>query len=118
MKESRGSLVRFPRQQRLVTADDRTRAEAKRKVAAAKADGGTAIGEWLLLADRLFADHSGQIKHAILLTDGRNEHEEPAKLDRILRRWLAGSPATAAGCPPVESETFKPTGRICAMMDR
>jgi hypothetical protein len=32
----------------------------------------------------LFGQHKGQIKHAMLLTDGRNEHEEPAKLDRIL----------------------------------
>jgi hypothetical protein len=76
----------YPRNAQLVTADARTKSEAKRAVAAVRADGGTAIGEWLLLADRLFAGHKGQIKHAILLTDGRNEHEEPAKLDRILKQ--------------------------------
>ncbi|WP_279579433.1 vWA domain-containing protein [Fodinicola feengrottensis] len=76
----------YPRHPRMVTADDRTRAEAKSALAGVRADGGTAIGEWLLLADRLFADQPASIKHAILLTDGRNEHEAPQKLDTILRQ--------------------------------
>lgn len=61
-----------------------TREEAKRAVNALRADGGTAMGEWLLLAKELFATQSGQLRHAILLTDGQNVHERPKKLERIL----------------------------------
>ncbi|WP_163506652.1 vWA domain-containing protein [Fodinicola acaciae] len=75
----------YPKRTRLVAANASTRAEAKRAVTAVRADGGTAIGEWLRLADQLFIGHSGSVKHAILLTDGRNEHETPEKLDRILK---------------------------------
>ena len=35
--------------------------------------GGTAIGAWLSLADGLFEDAPGAIRHAILLTDGQNQ---------------------------------------------
>ena len=68
----------------LVAADAATRARAKLAVAAVRADGGTAIGQWLLLAGRLFAEHPTAIKHAILLTDGRNQHERPEELDGVL----------------------------------
>jgi hypothetical protein len=49
-----------------------------------RADGGTAIGQWLLLAHKLFRPHPDAIKHVILLTDGYNQHETAAELDRIL----------------------------------
>ncbi|KJK56605.1 vWA domain-containing protein, partial [Saccharothrix sp. ST-888] len=47
--------------------------------------GGTAIGTWLTLADQLFETRSDiPIRHGILLTDGRNEHEKPGELQRVL----------------------------------
>lgn len=76
----------YPKHSGLVVANDRNRAEAKRAVGKLKADGGTAIGEWLQLADRLFAGHGGAMRHAILLTDGRNEHEAPEELANTLTR--------------------------------
>ena len=37
------------------------------------ANGGTAIGRWLMEAYNWFAAYPGAIRHAILLTDGMNE---------------------------------------------
>ncbi|EFF91077.1 von Willebrand factor type A domain-containing protein [Streptomyces sp. e14] len=48
------------------------------------AGGGTAIGTWLRLADRLLSSADVAIRHGILLTDGRNEHESPEELQRAL----------------------------------
>jgi hypothetical protein len=79
----RASMV-YPHHHGLVVADDRTRAEAKQAVSRLSADGGTAMGQWLTVADQLFADHEGGLKHAILLTDGQNQHEAPTQLARIL----------------------------------
>ena len=46
-----------------------------------RADGGTAMGTWLTLATRLFAAvPSATQRHAILLTDGYNQHETPEQL--------------------------------------
>ncbi|MEU8117435.1 VWA domain-containing protein [Spirillospora sp. NPDC049024] len=75
----------FPRHQGLVAASPETRAEAKHVLSRLKASGGTAIGSWLRLADDLFAGRDG-IRHAILLTDGKNQHETPEQLDAALAR--------------------------------
>src|SRR5947199_1486867 len=74
----------YPVEGRLAVADARTKAEAKTAIGRLKAGGGTAIGQWLTQANRLFVGHQQAIKHAILLTDGRNEHETPAELDNAL----------------------------------
>ncbi|HEY3606707.1 MAG TPA: VWA domain-containing protein [Pseudonocardiaceae bacterium] len=74
----------YPQQGGLVRADARTKATAKAAVNNLKAGGGTAIGRWLALANSLFAGHRDAIRHAILLTDGRNEHERPADLAATL----------------------------------
>ncbi|HEX3648405.1 MAG TPA: VWA domain-containing protein [Pseudonocardiaceae bacterium] len=74
----------YPQQGGLVPADARTRAAAKAAVNGLKAGGGTAIGRWLSLANQLFLGRPNAIRHAILLTDGRNEHETPAALARTL----------------------------------
>jgi hypothetical protein len=82
----RAALV-YPRDRRLVAATDGTRAEAKAALGRLVAGGGTAIGSWLELADELMAAppaRSAQLKHAILLTDGRNEHQSPEEFRRIL----------------------------------
>ncbi|MFF0274885.1 MULTISPECIES: vWA domain-containing protein [unclassified Streptomyces] len=75
----------YPGNGRLAVADARTRAEAKEALRRLSAGGGTAIGTWLRLADRLLssADHL-TIRHGILLTDGRNEHESPEELRAAL----------------------------------
>ena len=68
----------------LVVADDSTRAEAKSVVRRIQADGGTAIGTWLDLASELFASTPTAICHAILLTDGKNQHQRPGELQRAV----------------------------------
>ncbi|MFD5181923.1 VWA domain-containing protein [Streptomyces sp. NPDC058372] len=74
----------YPGGGRLATADDRTRAEAKESLLNLRAGGGTAIGTWLRLAERLLASVPVAIRHGILLTDGRNEHEAPEELRAAL----------------------------------
>ncbi|MET7637843.1 VWA domain-containing protein [Streptomyces sp. NPDC005438] len=74
----------YPGNGRLAIASPRTREEAQWALGHLTAGGGTAIGTWLRLAADLL-DHSGAtIRHGILLTDGRNEHEAPADLRAAL----------------------------------
>ena len=47
---------------------------------ALRANGGTAIGQWLALARQIFAGYPAQLRHAILPTDGKNQHETPERL--------------------------------------
>jgi hypothetical protein len=75
----------YPPGEQLVPADPRTRQEAKAALDRVRPAGGTAIGAWLSLADRLFAPYQGGIRHAILLTDGKNQHESPEQLDAVLK---------------------------------
>lgn len=70
----------YPGEGRLAVADAGTRAEARNALRKLSAGGGTAIGTWLRLADRLLASADVSIRHGILLTDGRNEHETPEDL--------------------------------------
>ncbi|GAA2478254.1 VWA domain-containing protein [Streptomyces gobitricini] len=74
----------YPGGGRLATADAGTRARAKEALRRLSAGGGTAIGTWLTLADRLLATADVPIRHGILLTDGRNEHESPDDLRAAL----------------------------------
>lgn len=69
----------------MVAASAQTRADAKRAVGALTPEGGTAIGSWLSLANRLFDGVDAQVKHAIMLTDGRNQHESHETLMQVLR---------------------------------
>ena len=49
------------------------------------ADGGTAMGTWLTLATRVFSSAPGvSQRHAILLTDGINQHETPQELSAAI----------------------------------
>ncbi|WP_406459787.1 VWA domain-containing protein [Streptomyces sp. NBC_01622] len=64
----------------LAVADSRTRDQAKQALRKLSAGGGTAIGTWLRLADRLLSSADVSIRHGIVLTDGRNEHEAPEDL--------------------------------------
>src|SRR5581483_1984921 len=70
--------------QRLIAASSETRAAAKHAVALLRAGGGTAMGSWLRLAGELFRAAPDRNCHAILLTDGQNQHETPEQLDAAL----------------------------------
>ncbi|MBT2397301.1 VWA domain-containing protein [Streptomyces sp. ISL-100] len=74
----------YPGNGRLATANEVTRAQAKEALYRLSAGGGTAIGTWLRLADRLLGQAEVPIRHGILLTDGRNEHETPKDLQAAL----------------------------------
>ncbi|GGT49838.1 vWA domain-containing protein [Actinomadura citrea] len=82
---SNAAKMVFPRHQGTVPATPDTRAEAKHALSRLTAAGGTAIGSWLRLADDLFGGRDG-IRHAILLTDGKNQHETAEELDAALAR--------------------------------
>ncbi|MFH8337607.1 VWA domain-containing protein [Streptomyces sp. AM6-12] len=64
----------------LAVAGPGERAAAVRAVRILDANGGTAIGTWLDLARRLLKDHPAPVKHVLLLTDGRNEHDDRAAM--------------------------------------
>jgi hypothetical protein len=74
----------FPRSGALVPASAETRTQAKAAVANIVPSGGTAIGTWLTLARELFEGTHAGLRHAILLTDGQNQHESVGKLERAL----------------------------------
>ncbi|MCW2883300.1 MAG: hypothetical protein QOE54_3400 [Streptosporangiaceae bacterium] len=78
----------YPAGEQLVPANAQTRGGAKTAISRLSAAGGTAIGSWLRMADRLFAGaaaaHPNGIRHAILLTDGKNQHETAEELDASL----------------------------------
>ncbi|MEU9668799.1 VWA domain-containing protein [Streptomyces bobili] len=74
----------YPGNGRLAVADPATRGQAKEALRRLSAGGGTAIGTWLRLADRLLSTADVAIRHGILLTDGRNEHESPEDLKAAL----------------------------------
>lgn len=74
----------YPAGGNLAFADARSRAEAKQALRKISVGGGTAISTWLRLADRLLHSADVGIRHAILLTDGRNEHESPEDLQAAL----------------------------------
>ena len=71
----------------MVQMNERTRQAAKMAISRLIADGGTAIGKWLNLALALFNSMGSRLtqKHALLLTDGADEHETPLQLDQAIR---------------------------------
>ncbi len=65
----------------MVRMDGRTRMEAITAIQGFRADGGTAMGTWLTKAKEVFLSVPQVTqRHAILLTDGANEHETPEQL--------------------------------------
>jgi uncharacterized protein YegL len=73
----------YPRRPSLAVVSSSTRTKAKDALTKLEAGGGTAMGTWIQLAADLLRDEPG-IRHAILLTDGKNESEAPEDLDRVL----------------------------------
>lgn len=78
-----GAEVVFPTGPPLAASSSTTRKQAKKIVSGLQAGGGTAIGAWIHLAAEVLSAERG-IKHAMLLTDGRNESET----DEVFRRVL------------------------------
>lgn len=69
----------------MVRMDPRVREQAKAAVGSFFADGGTAMGTWLRLATRVFSSVPNLAqRHAILLTDGINQHESPQELSQAI----------------------------------
>jgi hypothetical protein len=78
----------YPGDGGLAIAGDATRQAAKQALPKLSPGGGTAIGTWLKLADRLLGEAEAPVRHAILLTDGRNEHEKPEELRATLEACM------------------------------
>lgn len=78
----------FPATGGLAVVDAKTRAAARRQVMRLRPQGGTKIGTWLTAAGELFAGEPAPdaMRHAVLYTDGKNEHESRAELDHALSR--------------------------------
>ncbi|MEV5317436.1 VWA domain-containing protein [Streptomyces sp. NPDC052687] len=74
----------YPDTPGMARADARRRAEAERAVLRLVAGGGTCIGAWLDLSRRLLAEQDAPIGHVLLLTDGKNQHDEQMPLARVL----------------------------------
>ncbi len=69
----------------MVRMDARTRQEAVGALQNIRADGGTAMGTWLTKAKEVFLTvPQATQRHAILLTDGANEHETPDQLTQSI----------------------------------
>ncbi|MFG3074941.1 VWA domain-containing protein [Streptomyces sp. NPDC048225] len=77
------SLV-YPDTPRMARASAYTRSRAERAVRGTVAGGGTCIGAWLDLSRRLLAEQDAPIGHVLLLTDGKNQHDEHMPLVRVL----------------------------------
>jgi hypothetical protein len=76
----------FPTDGTMAIADASSRAAAKSAAMNLRASGGTAIGTWLRLACGIFETYPAQLRHAILLTDGKNQHETPEQLQAAIGR--------------------------------
>jgi von Willebrand factor type A C-terminal domain/von Willebrand factor type A domain len=72
----------------LARASWATRAQAKAAVMRLSPNGGTRISTWLALARQLFESQPSAIQHAMLLADGKNEHEEASALAAELERCV------------------------------
>lgn len=77
--------VVYPRQGPSAVAGCSARADARRALDKLVPHGGTAMGTWLGLSRLIAQQHPGAMVHAILLTDGKNEHEKPEQLAREIR---------------------------------
>ncbi len=82
--------------------DPAARQAASAAIGTFVADGGTAMGTWLELATRVFDSvPAATQRHAILLTDGKNQHETP---DELSRRIAAASGRFQCDCRGVGAD--------------
>jgi hypothetical protein len=70
----------YPREGVPTRASAATKAEAARVVDGLRPNGGTAMGTWLAYTRNIVSQFPGALTHAILLTDGKDEHETPEQL--------------------------------------
>ena len=70
----------YPADGNAVRASSSTRTAAARAVDGLRPNGGTAMGTWLAYVRDIVGRHPGALTHAILLTDGKDEHETPEQL--------------------------------------
>lgn len=70
----------YPADGQPTPASKATRAAAARAIEDLQPNGGTAMGTWLAYVRQIAAHNTGALTHAILLTDGKNEHETPENL--------------------------------------
>jgi von Willebrand factor type A C-terminal domain/von Willebrand factor type A domain len=75
----------YPSRGGMIVADDASRSSAKEAVKHLVPEGGTAIGSWLQAAEELFRGTDVPQRHAILLTDGKNESEQPGALELAIQ---------------------------------
>jgi hypothetical protein len=75
-----GAAPVYPGDGTPVRASPSTRAAAARAVDGLRPNGGTAMGIWLAYVREMVGFHPGALTHAILLTDGKDEHETPEQL--------------------------------------
>ncbi|MET8429194.1 VWA domain-containing protein [Nocardia sp. NPDC004860] len=80
--------VVFPHRGPSAVASPQERANARRALDKLVPHGGTAIGTWLGLSRLIAQQHPGAMVHAILLTDGKNEHETPERLAEEIRQSI------------------------------
>ncbi|MDH4363911.1 MAG: VWA domain-containing protein [Acidimicrobiia bacterium] len=81
----------------LAVADAASRAEAKTRVSMTQPQGGTAMGTWLQAGAYLAGLRPQAMAHAILLTDGKNQHEEPWVLDQSIAACVGRFQCDARG---------------------
>jgi hypothetical protein len=70
----------YPEDGEPARASETSRAAAEHAVDSLQPNGGTAIGTWLAHVRKMAGQHPGALTHAILLTDGKDEHETPEEL--------------------------------------
>ncbi|VVJ21451.1 Uncharacterised protein [Amycolatopsis camponoti] len=87
----------YPATPQLAIAGARTRQEAKAAVSGLIAGGGTAMSQWLELARELFDRCPVEIRHAVLLTDGKNESDRSGALEAALDRCQGAFACDARG---------------------
>lgn len=93
--------VVYPPSGGMAVAGPDSRGEAAHVASGLVAIGGTAMAGWLGRALDLFAGLSGRsdapIRHVLLLTDGRNEHDPPGRLESVLDACAAAFTCDARG---------------------
>ncbi|WP_216899775.1 vWA domain-containing protein [Nocardia alni] len=80
-----GEVV-FPARGPLQRASAESRIAAREALDRLRPYGGTAMGTWLGVARQVAGQYPQAMAHAILLTDGKNEHEEPEHLAEEIRQ--------------------------------
>jgi von Willebrand factor type A C-terminal domain/von Willebrand factor type A domain len=80
------AMMVYPREGGMVRCAQTTRRAAQDAVRHLQPGGGTAIGSWLNAAVGVFGTVQAVQRHAILLTDGKNETETPEQLGYAVQR--------------------------------